>query len=184
MSIHHSTEISKLIDRKRVRVFAEVGVMKSTFCKGVLRRTGGTLREYWAIDQWLELHSDKAAGKDHGRLAAPRMVQEDWDNLYKNCCKLMTWFPVLRVVRLESTEACKLIPDQYFDFVYIDTSHFYEETKEDILAWLPKVRRGGILGGHDYDTPTKKHFGVRRAVDELFPDGVHTMGDMVWWRHV
>jgi predicted O-methyltransferase YrrM len=37
-----------------------------------------------------------------------------------------------------------------FDFVYIDARHDYASALEDIRDWWPKVRRGGILAGHDY----------------------------------
>ena len=35
------------------------------------------------------------------------------------------------------------------DFVYIDACHEYSAVKADIAAWYPKVRVGGVLGGHD-----------------------------------
>jgi predicted O-methyltransferase YrrM len=51
-----------------------------------------------------------------------------------------------------------------FDFVFIDAAHDYESVKEDILAWRPLVRRGGVLAGHDYDWG---YPGVVHAVREL-----------------
>jgi predicted O-methyltransferase YrrM len=53
-----------------------------------------------------------------------------------------------------------------FDFVFIDADHSYPSVKADILAWVPKVCRGGILAGHDYDPAWP---GVVQAVDEIFP---------------
>jgi len=38
--------------------------------------------------------------------------------------------------------------------------------KEDIACWRPKVRKGGLLAGHDYGH--KGHPGVRKAVDEVY----------------
>ena len=67
-------------------------------------------------------------------------------------------------IRMTSIDASKLYEDNSLDFVFIDASHEYEDVKEDILAWLPKVKIGGILAGHDYDT----FEGVNRAVDEIF----------------
>lgn len=71
---------------------------------------------------------------------------------------------VITPIRMTSIEASKLYDDNSLDFVFIDASHEYEDVKEDILAWLPKVKVGGILAGHDYDT----FEGVNRAVDEIF----------------
>lgn len=56
--------------------------------------------------------------------------------------------------------------DGTLDFVYIDADHSYNNTKNDILAWLPKVKKGGILAGHDYYQESKST-GVKAAVDEL-----------------
>ena len=49
-----------------------------------------------------------------------------------------------------SVEAAKTIPDGSLDAVYIDAMHEDPWITEDVNAWLPKVRNGGIIGGHDY----------------------------------
>ena len=48
------------------------------------------------------------------------------------------------------------------DFVYIDGNHSYEFVKKDIELYYPKVRNGGILGGHDFNL-----YGVAKAVVEF-----------------
>jgi predicted O-methyltransferase YrrM len=71
-------------------------------------------------------------------------------------------------VKLSSLQAVELYADQSLDFVFIDASHEYEYVKQDILAWLPKVKKGGFIGGHDFtpnDPPTN---GVDTAVKEIF----------------
>jgi hypothetical protein len=42
------------------------------------------------------------------------------------------------------------------DFVYIDANHEYEHVLEDVRAWAPKVRAGGIVSGHDYAGDVEK----------------------------
>ncbi len=54
--------------------------------------------------------------------------------------------------------------NETIDFCFIDGSHEYEDVKKDILAYLPKVKKGGILAGHDYDRIWQ---GVINAVDEI-----------------
>lgn len=54
------------------------------------------------------------------------------------------------LVRKFSVEAAKDYTDGYFDFVYIDGNHDFLHVTEDIAAWGPKVRAGGILAGHDF----------------------------------
>lgn len=50
-------------------------------------------------------------------------------------------------------------------FVYIDSSHTYEDTCKEIESWLLKVKAGGFIGGHDY---SKKFPGVVKAVNKFF----------------
>ncbi len=63
----------------------------------------------------------------------------------------------------KSKEAVKEFKDESLDFVYIDANHNYEFVKEDIELWYPKVKIGGIIGGHDYGPHES---GVAKAVDE------------------
>jgi len=43
------------------------------------------------------------------------------------------------------------IPDGSLDFVYIDGEHTYDFVMIDIILWSRKVRKGGIISGHDYE---------------------------------
>src|SRR5262249_27042005 len=58
---------------------------------------------------------------------------------------------VVRPLMMPSIEASALFPDESLDLVFIDGNHGYSHVKEDIQAWLPKVRPGGVLCGHDCD---------------------------------
>ncbi len=49
-----------------------------------------------------------------------------------------------------STEVVNDFDDAYFDWIYIDTDHSYEVTKEELELWFPKVKQGGIIAGHDF----------------------------------
>ena len=40
--------------------------------------------------------------------------------------------------------------DNSLDFVYIDANHTLPHITADIFAWERKVKRGGIISGHDY----------------------------------
>jgi hypothetical protein len=56
-------------------------------------------------------------------------------------------------LRMTSMEAVDLYKDQSLDFVFIDANHEYEYVYEDIKKWLPKVKYGGVLAGHDISYP-------------------------------
>jgi len=49
-----------------------------------------------------------------------------------------------------SMEAVKKFADESLDFVYIDANHQPEFVRDDINEWGKKVRKGGIVSGHDY----------------------------------
>ena len=87
------------------------------------------------------------------------------------------------------------------DFVYIDGNHSYKYVKEDLELYYPKVKDGGLVGGHDYNEPnffnedgTDKteceinH--VKKAVNEFFEEkGIEVqsnkclddLGNHDWW---
>lgn len=50
-----------------------------------------------------------------------------------------------------SEQSAALFPEEFFDFVYVDAGHDYISAQADLKLWWPKIRRGGFLGGHDYD---------------------------------
>jgi len=81
-----------------------------------------------------------------------------------------------------STDIATYIPGGSLDLVFLDADHSYEGVRADIAAWLPKVRKGGWIGGHDYDNgePGYDFSGVRKAVDEAFGD-VETDANFTWW---
>jgi len=56
---------------------------------------------------------------------------------------------VVRTLVMSSEEAASIVRDSVFDLVFIDADHSYTATLRDIRTWLPKVKPGGILCGHD-----------------------------------
>ncbi len=56
-------------------------------------------------------------------------------------------------IRKTSVEAAKDFEDGSLDAVYIDAEHDEASVREDIKAWYPKIKRGGVLSGHDFILP-------------------------------
>jgi predicted O-methyltransferase YrrM len=77
---------------------------------------------------------------------------------------------IINPIRSLSTEASKFYEDNSLDFVFIDASHDYENVKQDINAWYPKVKQNKILSGHDYIWS-----GVKQAVDEFISNNPHEL---------
>jgi cephalosporin hydroxylase len=74
-----------------------------------------------------------------------------------------------------SLKVAPTVADGSLDFVYIDGDHNYEAVVADMQAWLPKVRAGSFLGGHDYDLPE-----VWRAVADTFGAPIYLFSDHSW----
>ena len=53
-------------------------------------------------------------------------------------------------IKKPSVEAANSFKNETVDFVYIDAWHKYEAVKQDIKTWYPKVKKGGVIGGHDF----------------------------------
>jgi predicted O-methyltransferase YrrM len=70
------------------------------------------------------------------------------------------------------------VPDGMLAFAFIDAAHDYDSVRADIAAWLPKVKPGGILAGHDI-----QHEPVKRAVHDALGDKVKETGP-VWFLEI
>jgi len=125
-------------------VGAEIGVEYGSFSKLMLTQYSGRII---SVDMWAN------------------------EAIYKHAVKNIGSHPRCSMVKKASVEAARDIPDGALDFVYIDADHDYRSCREDIEAWFPKVRHGGIVAGHDYLNWTRDQgagcdFGVKAAVDE------------------
>ena len=93
-----------------------------------------------------------------------------WEDLYprfeKNMEPLKGKF---RVIKANSHEAAANFEDGSVSMAFIDANHTKPFVEADIAAWLPKIKKGGVLAGHDYND---QHPGLCEAVDEAFGNKV------------
>jgi hypothetical protein len=59
---------------------------------------------------------------------------------------------VIKVYNRKSDDAVTLFNDNFFDFIYIDGLHTYDAVTSDIVNYLPKLKLGHVLAGHDYQS--------------------------------
>ena len=83
----------------------------------------------------------------------------------------------ISLIQKTSDDAVKELDSQTYDFIYIDGIHQYENVKQDIINYLPMVKKGGVIGGHDYGPSWP---GVRQAVDEMFGQPDKVFKDTSW----
>lgn len=130
----------------------------------------------------------KGSGQDstHSHLSnseARKIILENIYEIYKRNLEIAGVESYIKDIKSISWEAANKFPDKYFDFVYIDAGHTYEAVIKDIKAWLPKVRDGGIISGHDYYDKGDNE--VFRAVNDLRKGGmlknkINTYSGSVW----
>lgn len=66
-----------------------------------------------------------------------------------------------------SEEMVSKVKDESLDFAYIDGEHFYDFVMIDLIMWFRKIKKGGILAGHDYIYDKPNQFKVFKAVKDF-----------------
>ena len=112
----------------------EIGVERGHFAKVICQYAD----RLYAIDPWKAYQGYR----EH-------VSQERQDGFYEETKERLKGLSC-EVVRKFSTDAAKDFEDGSLDFVYIDANHTYESVMIDMITWLPKLRQGGIMAGHDY----------------------------------
>lgn len=79
--------------------------------------------------------------KRHGR--------NEHDAAYQAACERLAKFNVT-MIREMSFAAVDRFQDESLDFVHIDGDHSFDAAIMDLVMWVPKVRRGGLVLVHDY----------------------------------
>ena len=155
-------------------VGAEVGVYEGGMSNALFKLIPG-LRLYM-VDRWKVYSGDEVKAAPHTRIA--RIEKERvWAAIKAKAFAVAAAWPMATIIEMDSAEAAGQVDDESLDFVFIDGDHSYEGVKRDILAWMPTVKPGGWLMGHDYGG--KPDGGVKKAVDELGMK-VHRDRDHVW----
>ena len=160
-------------------VGVEVGVFEGFLTHQVLKYVKPS--KYFLIDPHLKY--DDGIGELSG------FTQEMWDEVHNSLIRKYKDNPVVKIVRKTSIEGASEIPDESLDFVYIDGDHRVESVFNDISAWYPKVRVGGIVSGHDFSEHPVKSGVYRFIVEKTSAQGDVFLGTFVnlysgtndWW---
>jgi len=138
------------INNLKLKIGVEVGTDKGYFANVLL--SNSKLDVLYCVDSYPDNLFGIADGKD-------RMDEAH--------LKLKTYIDNGRAIFKigDSVEISKKFEDESIDFCYIDADHSYKAIVSDLLVWFPKVRKGGVLSGHDYKS--LKKCGVEKAVNEF-----------------
>lgn len=120
---------------------AEVGVLRGNFSTKILSRWNG--KKLFLVDCWE--HQDESLYVDLNNSSDERHNY----NLEVTKRVVSVYPGRYELVKDYSLPASKRFADGELDFVYIDARHDYDGVLEDLEAWYPKVKSGGIISGHD-----------------------------------
>lgn len=158
--------ISNLIkERLKLKRGAEVGVWKGETSEYLLNKhkklTMLCVDPYEFYEHYNKHHS---LGKYNSQEKLNNLCEAVRNRLKKKFGSRVWW------ARKRSTEAAKQVKDGSLDFVFLDGNWGYSYVKADIEAWLPKIRKGGIIIGHRLNSNKDGPNCVSRAV-------LHTLKD-------
>lgn len=152
LQITDRTEMLRLLPQNCIA--AEIGVFKGNFSAQILSITKPAvfhLVDFWP-DETIQSEGEYINGLDACKYVCNRFSRE------KELKKIA-------VHRGLSLQVSQMFPDEYFDWIYIDAGHSYQDVKSDLHCWYSKVKTGGLIAGHDYIEKT--WYGVVPAVNEF-----------------
>jgi len=176
---HRSDEIARRVPHDREIKGVEVGVRYGKNAASLLHLLPNL--ELWMVDRW-EKPPEGDSYYNSGDGVADRPVGHFLKCYHSAIERTAPYMHRRHVIQMDSIRAATFMRRSFgviFDFVFIDADHSYEGVRDDIEAWRPLVKPGGLLCGHDYGHPRIGE--VKRAVDEAFGSQAELGGDMCWF---
>ncbi len=139
--IRDFTNAVKIKEQNKKLIGVEIGVLEGQNSYSFLKNLN--IKKLYLVDPYATYENYK---EDYWRNDDKIFNAED--KMYR---KLKIFENKVKHIKKYSKEAIKEIPNN-LDFVYIDGNHAYKYVMEDIKYYYPKVRKGGIIGGHDFNS--------------------------------
>lgn len=133
---HKREFLGDLFKTMGLKVGVEVGVEKGKFSEALLQRNPDM--KLYCVDAWSLI----PGYREH-------VSQEELDSFMAQAIERVSKYNGV-VIQGMSQEVVKQFEDESLDFVYIDANHDFKSVTEDVIEWGKKVRKGGIISGHDY----------------------------------
>ena len=142
-------DLAVIFRDKGYKVGAEIGVAGARYSECLCQVIPGL--KLYCVDTWQRYPGNRRGG-----------LQKQHDDNYELAQKRLAPFDATLIKKF-SMDAVKDFADGSLDFVYIDANHDFDFVMEDIINWAKKVKKGGMVSGHDYYQ--FHHSGVVEAVD-------------------
>ena len=164
--------LKTFIEEEGFETFTEVGCKEGRTTAHILEHCPDC--RVTAIDPWMEFpeQGEVAGGESYEAWDFEAIEADFWG-------RVEPWADRLTFHRKTSLQAADAVEDGSQDLIFIDAAHDYNSVLEDIAAWRPKLRDGGILAGHDFQHSFPS---VMDAVADSFNlMVVQVAPDSVWW---
>ncbi len=138
----------------------EIGVLRGEFSRVLLDSWNGT--RLHLVDPWRKIATGYVDIHNLPDLEHEECLKQTLKNLAPHAGRFA-------IHRSLSCETVRNFADDSLDFIYIDANHETSAVLQDLQAWFPKLRKGGILAGHDFldgELP-EGSFGVKSAVTQF-----------------
>lgn len=151
-TIKYRRDIHLLFEEISEVVAVEVGVAEGSYSADILN---WGVKKLYMVDLW----------ESHPEFPGDAGNPQSWHNKNHNEAieRVAKFKDRYKIMRGPSTKMAEHIFEP-LDLVYIDCCHSYECVKNDIAAYWPKLRSGGVMAWHDFLNPA---YGVRQAVMEF-----------------
>ncbi len=154
-------------------VFVEVGSWgghSASYIANTVKALGGHL---YCIDHW--------KGNEGTSL---HQTAEEYDvyKMFETGLKDAGLWEYITPMKMDSLTASKEFEDKSVDLVFLDADHRYDQFMDDLKAWYPKIKDGGIICGHDCENYySKSSSELKELLDTHIKDdftGVYHAGVM------
>ena len=163
------------VAKKKYKVLVELGTWKG---HSIIHLAKKLQKEEYEFELYgVDLFENSLIHQTEGNHYLSNQIPLLWDIYNANLEKAQVRH-LVKDIKESSWKASEKFKDGSVDFLFIDADHKYESVVKDIKSWLPKMKKGGMISGHDFHQPTA---GVKKAVEELIPD--YKLGtDHIWYK--
>lgn len=159
-------ELLEIIKELDFKVGVEIGVEFGSYSEEIC--IANPQLKLYSIDPWKAYPTYR----EH-------LTQSKIDSIYE-AAKLRLKPYNCKIIRDFSEKAYKKFDNESVDFIYIDGNHEFLNVAQDIALWMPKLKKGGIMAGHDYIRRTGE-YGLINNVKDVVPAYAYAKGITVWY---
>ena len=134
-------------------VGAECGVASGENAIDLLHMTKP--KKFHLVDPWDHEKPLGPYGDPRNLFRGDRQLFHEYGQGYENLIRKVFRDEIkskqIEVHRTEAKPWLDSLPENHLDWIYIDTSHFFEETFETLESSIRVLKKGGVLGMHDFN---------------------------------